>query len=177
MNIHLPEHLSSPRGVRVTRSLVLYVCFVDRCLSICLFPFDHCVVYSSSIYTDSDYPFGIFKLFLKQFFFFFLFPSFDPFYFKYGYSYIITLCMFLKGFSLKNPHKNKWTINNLYPYIWIHPFWHPWGLLYLLCTSDQQNKHKLCRGPSIEHSYQFWFQLNQWFQRRRLNVKVYERWR
>ena len=31
----LPEHLSSPpvfSGVRVTQSLVLYVCFVDRCL-------------------------------------------------------------------------------------------------------------------------------------------------
>jgi hypothetical protein len=31
----LPEHLSSPpvfSGVRVTRSLVLCVCFVDRCL-------------------------------------------------------------------------------------------------------------------------------------------------
>jgi hypothetical protein len=31
----LPEHLSSPpvfSGVRFTRSLVLYVCFVDRCL-------------------------------------------------------------------------------------------------------------------------------------------------
>jgi hypothetical protein len=36
----LPEHLSSPpviSGVRVTRSLVLYVCFVDRCLSFCTF--------------------------------------------------------------------------------------------------------------------------------------------
>ena len=36
------EHLSSPpvfSGVRVTRSLVLYVCFVDRCLSICTFFF------------------------------------------------------------------------------------------------------------------------------------------
>ena len=35
----LPEHLSSPpvfSGVHVTRSLVLYVCFVDRCLSFCL---------------------------------------------------------------------------------------------------------------------------------------------
>jgi hypothetical protein len=34
----LPEHLSSPpvlSGVPVTRSLVLYVCFVDRCLSFC----------------------------------------------------------------------------------------------------------------------------------------------
>jgi hypothetical protein len=32
----LPEHLSSPPvfiWVRVTRSLVSYVCFVDRCLS------------------------------------------------------------------------------------------------------------------------------------------------
>ena len=71
-------------GVRVTRSLVLYVCFVDRCLFFCTFSFGHCVVCSSSIYgfwlpfwylqtltivlsdvlryTDSDYPFGIFKL-------------------------------------------------------------------------------------------------------------------
>ena len=37
-------------GVRVTRSLVLYVSFVDRRLSICTFSFGHCVVYSSSIY-------------------------------------------------------------------------------------------------------------------------------
>ena len=43
------EHLSSPlafSGVRVTRSLVSYVCFVDRCLSFCLFSFGHCVVCS-----------------------------------------------------------------------------------------------------------------------------------
>ena len=36
----LPEHLSSPPvfgGVRVTRSLVLYVCFVDRCLTFVYF--------------------------------------------------------------------------------------------------------------------------------------------
>ena len=34
--------------VRVTRALVLYVCFVDRCLSFCSFvSFDHCVVCSS----------------------------------------------------------------------------------------------------------------------------------
>ena len=37
-------------GVRVTRSLVLCVYFVDRCLSFCTFPFGHCVVCSSSIY-------------------------------------------------------------------------------------------------------------------------------
>jgi hypothetical protein len=37
-------------GVRVTRSLVLCVCFGDRCLSFCTFFFTHCVVCSSSIY-------------------------------------------------------------------------------------------------------------------------------
>ena len=37
-------------GVRVTRSLVLCVCFVDRSLSFCTFSFDHCAVCSSSIY-------------------------------------------------------------------------------------------------------------------------------
>jgi hypothetical protein len=49
----LPVHLSSPpvfSGVRVTRSLVLYVCFVDSCLSFCTFSLGHCVVCSSSIY-------------------------------------------------------------------------------------------------------------------------------
>jgi hypothetical protein len=48
----LPEYLSSPpvfSEVRVTRSLVLCVCFVDHCLSFCLFSFGHCVVFSSSI--------------------------------------------------------------------------------------------------------------------------------
>ena len=52
-------------GVRVTRSLVLDVCFVDRCLSFCTFSFGHCVVHLYVLlrYTDSDYPFGIFKLF------------------------------------------------------------------------------------------------------------------
>jgi hypothetical protein len=46
----LPEHLSSPTvfsGVRITRSLVLCVCFVDRCLTFCPFSFGHCVVRSS----------------------------------------------------------------------------------------------------------------------------------
>ena len=66
----LSEHLSSPPvssgvRVRVPRSLVLCVCFVDRCLFFCSFSFGHCVVCSSSIYTDSDYPFSIFKLFLS----------------------------------------------------------------------------------------------------------------
>ena len=53
--LNLPEHLSLPpvfSGVRVTRSLVLCVCFVDRCLSFCPFSFGHwhCVVCFSSIY-------------------------------------------------------------------------------------------------------------------------------
>ena len=90
--ITLPGHLSSPlnfSGVRVTRSLVLCVCFVDRCLSFCPFSFGHCVVCSSSIYrfwlplwyllvivlsvllryTDSDYLFGIFWPLCCLFFF------------------------------------------------------------------------------------------------------------
>jgi hypothetical protein len=64
----LPQHMSSPPvfiGVRVTRSLALYVCFVDHYLSFCNFSFGHCVVCSSSIYV-SDYPFGIFKLVLNK---------------------------------------------------------------------------------------------------------------
>ena len=78
-------------GVRVTLSLVLYVCFVDRCLyflllSIVLFVFSGVLVTRSLVlyvcfvdrclyflllsivlfvlrFTYSDYPFGIFKLF------------------------------------------------------------------------------------------------------------------
>jgi hypothetical protein len=63
----LPEHLSSPSvlsGVRVTLSLDLYVCFVDR-LSFCT-----CFAIVLSVllrYTISDYSFGIFKLFFWRF--------------------------------------------------------------------------------------------------------------
>jgi hypothetical protein len=42
-----PEFTPVLSGVRVTRSLVLYVCFVDRCVSFCIFSFGHCVVCSS----------------------------------------------------------------------------------------------------------------------------------
>ena len=65
----LPKHLSSPpvcSGVRVTRSLVLCVCFVDCCLSFVLFLLA-IVLYVLLRYTDSGYPFGIFKLFLYIF--------------------------------------------------------------------------------------------------------------
>jgi hypothetical protein len=51
------EHMCSPSvfsEVRVTRSLVLSVCFEDRCLSFCTFSVDHCVVCFSSI-DDCDY--------------------------------------------------------------------------------------------------------------------------
>ena len=50
----IPEHLSSPpvfSGVRVIRSLILYVCFVDSCLSLSPFP----LVIVLFRYTDSDY--------------------------------------------------------------------------------------------------------------------------
>jgi hypothetical protein len=45
-------------GVHVTRSLVLCVFSVERCLSICPVSFGHCVV-CPSIY-DSDYPSGVY---------------------------------------------------------------------------------------------------------------------
>ena len=44
----LPEHPSSSpvfSGVRVTRFLVLCVCFVDHCLSFCPLSFGHCFVF------------------------------------------------------------------------------------------------------------------------------------
>jgi hypothetical protein len=48
----LPEHLCSLvlMGVIVARYLVLYVCFVDRCLSFCTFSLGHCIFGPSSIY-------------------------------------------------------------------------------------------------------------------------------
>ena len=45
-----PEFTTDFSGVRVTRSLVLCVCFVDRCLSFCAFSVGHCVACSSLIY-------------------------------------------------------------------------------------------------------------------------------
>jgi hypothetical protein len=65
----LLEHLRSPpifSEIRVTRSVVLCVCFVDLRLSLCTFSFSfcHCVV-CYFLYTDSDWPFGIFKFFLS----------------------------------------------------------------------------------------------------------------
>jgi hypothetical protein len=46
-HVFTPDFFSE---VRVTRSLVLSVCFEDRCLSFCTFSVDHCVVCFSPIY-------------------------------------------------------------------------------------------------------------------------------
>ena len=51
--LKLPVHLRSPSvcsGIRVTRSLVVCVCFVDRCLLLCAFSFGHYVICSSLMY-------------------------------------------------------------------------------------------------------------------------------
>ena len=62
----LPKHLSSPKvfsGVPVARSFVFCVATLVFCrLFVCPFYF----VLSVAQFTDSDYPFGIFKLFLAQ---------------------------------------------------------------------------------------------------------------
>ena len=58
----LPEHKSSPTvvsGVRIARSLVFYVCFVDRCLFLLFFFFWPLSCLSFIENTASDYPFGI----------------------------------------------------------------------------------------------------------------------
>jgi hypothetical protein len=63
----LPEHMSSPlvfNGVRVTRSLVLCVCFVNRPFVLFLLAI---VLFVLLRYADSNYHFGIFKLFFNNF--------------------------------------------------------------------------------------------------------------
>ena len=60
----MTEHLSSSlvfSGVRVTQYLIVCVCFVDRCLSFVLFLMAN-VLSVFLRYTDSDYPFSVFKL-------------------------------------------------------------------------------------------------------------------
>ena len=62
---HWNNKLSTPffSGVRVTRSLILCVCFIDLCLS--FFSLSLAIVLSIPLrFTDSDYPFGIFNLFI-----------------------------------------------------------------------------------------------------------------
>jgi hypothetical protein len=66
------KHLNSPlvfSGICVTRFLVLCVCFVDCCLSLCSFHFT-IVLSVLLLFTDSDYPFGIFWPLCCPFFFY-----------------------------------------------------------------------------------------------------------
>ena len=85
-----------------------------------------------------------------------------PFYVKNSNSNIITLCIFLKGICLrselnKNPHQKQMN-NKLFISIYMYStFLTPLGPLFLLCNSDQQQKHRLCRGLSHEHSYQVYY--------------------
>ena len=72
----------------------LYV-FVDGCLSFCPFSSGHCVVCSSLIYTDSDYPFGFFKLFLCTWF---VNPTF--FILLYFLSSVVALSVFIVNFYI-----------------------------------------------------------------------------
>jgi len=58
----VPEFIPVFSGVRVTRVLALCVCFVDRFCPFLLFLL--VIVLSVLRFTDSDYPFDIFKLFL-----------------------------------------------------------------------------------------------------------------
>jgi hypothetical protein len=59
-----PEFTPVFSRVRVTQSLVWCVCFIDSCLSFCAFLLA-IVLSVLHQYTDSDYPFGIFKFFLS----------------------------------------------------------------------------------------------------------------
>jgi hypothetical protein len=64
----LPEHMSSTPVLNVVhgiRSLALYVCLTDRCLSFCAFFFLAIMLSVLLRYTNSDYSFGIFKLFIQ----------------------------------------------------------------------------------------------------------------
>ena len=75
---NLNAYLSSPpgfSGVRVTRSLVLYVCFIDRCLSFCtffvrllccLFFFDIRILITSLVSSNSSCQLDIGTIFMKS---------------------------------------------------------------------------------------------------------------
>ena len=108
----LPEYPSSPRlfsGIRVTRSLVLDICFVDCCLSFCTFSFDHCVVCSSSIYGFWLPLFGIFILFIR----FWLppFGIFKPFILQIQLDLLHTLIYTLKLTARAGKEQNCMTKN------------------------------------------------------------------
>ena len=64
----LPEYLCSSPVFSITRSLVLYVCFVYRCLCFWAYSFGHFVVRSSSIYGFWLLLWYLQTLFIKSFF-------------------------------------------------------------------------------------------------------------
>ena len=93
----LPEHLSSP-PVHVTRSLVLYICLVDRCLSFCTFSLDHCFVCSPSIYGFWLPPFGI-RVQTSTVYYYLMIVlciSFEMGYFKSGIFVLIKIIIIIK---------------------------------------------------------------------------------
>ena len=57
------------------------------------------------------------------------------------YHYKITICI-----KKKSSSKNKWTRNNLYPYIWTHPFWHLWAFCFFCVLLINKKTHKFCIG-------------------------------
>jgi hypothetical protein len=52
----------------------------------------------------------------------------------------------------------------------IRAYYWPWQPCWI---SDWNEKQKFCRGPSKEHSCKDWFQLAQWFRRRRLKCEKF----
>ena len=66
IHMAIPEFTPGFSGVRVTRSLVLCVCFVDRCFLLLYVFFLAIVLFVLLWYTDSDCPFGIFKFVLQN---------------------------------------------------------------------------------------------------------------
>jgi hypothetical protein len=65
----LPEYLSSPRFYWGScYSIFSFMCMFSRSLFVLMYFFLLAIVLSVVLrYTDSDYPFGIFKLFLLQY--------------------------------------------------------------------------------------------------------------
>ena len=121
-----PEHPSSP-SVHVTRSLVLCVCFVDRCLSLC--PFFSAIVLSVLLrFTDSNYPFGIFKLFLyicqyENPFFHFILPEVHWVQQKIQQlAYVCNGVFFPKKCEWSRLNYLKWLVKGTYIQYWISYF-------------------------------------------------------
>jgi hypothetical protein len=62
------------------------------------------------------------------------------------------------------------TTNIIKTKLYMNVHWMVLYKLYVFCSpssiSDRHKKQKICRGPSIDHSWAIWFQLFKWFQRR-----------